>query len=68
VVLFNYDKEKDVVEQRHYAVRASNSAVSRPIKRVIMSSSKQLPDLGHLDDISDWLLEQVGSSGGALFS
>ena len=65
VVLFNYDKDKDCVEWRHYAIRASNAAVSRPVKRVLQSNSKQLPDLGHLEDISDWLLSQSGAGGDA---
>jgi ribosome biogenesis protein SSF1/2 len=59
VVLFNYDKDTESVEMRHYMIRAAPIAVSKPIKRVICANSKQLPDLGHLDDISDWLLKQV---------
>jgi len=56
VVLFHYDKDTESVEMRHYCIRATPVAVSKPVKRVLLSSSKALPDLGHLGDISDWLL------------
>mmetsp|Transcript_62818 Transcript_62818/g.118120 ORF Transcript_62818/g.118120 Transcript_62818/m.118120 type:complete len:486 (-) Transcript_62818:118-1575(-) len=61
VVLFNYDKATESVEQRHFAIRANPVNVSKPIKRILMSSTKQLPDLGKLDDISDWLMGQAGA-------
>ncbi len=45
-----------MVEQRTYAVRAQPVGCSKPIKRVL---SAKLPNLGELDDISDWLLGQA---------
>jgi ribosome biogenesis protein SSF1/2 len=64
VALFHYDKEQQTVEMRHYAIRATPTSVSRPVKRVLQASSKELPDLGHLDDISDWLLGTSREGGG----
>jgi ribosome biogenesis protein SSF1/2 len=59
VVLYHYNKEEDVVEQRHYAIRASPVGLSRPIKRLVQS---KIPDLHDLQDISE-LVE--GGAGAA---
>lgn len=50
MVLFNYDAAKECVEQRHFAIRANPVNVSKPIKRILMSSTKQLPDLGKVGE------------------
>jgi ribosome biogenesis protein SSF1/2 len=65
-VLFHYDKESDSVEMRHFCIRAAPVAVSKPVKRVLLSNSKALPDLGHLADISDWLLGGGAGDAGDL--
>ncbi len=56
VVLFNYDKETNYVEMRHYAITAKPLGISRPIKAVISEKKKTLPNLSKLNDISDFVL------------
>jgi len=59
VVLFNYNKETDQIEFRHYSIRVSNVGVNRSIKRVIQS---KIPDISKLDDVSEYVLNGIGAS------
>ena len=60
VVLFNLIKEKDkdgnlgeVVEVRHYAIKATPVGVDRKVRKVVRRGN--LPDLSKLDDISQYI-------------
>ncbi|EAL64595.1 brix domain-containing protein [Dictyostelium discoideum AX4] len=59
VVLFNYNKETDNVEFRHYAIKVSNVGVNRSIKRIIQS---KIPDISNLGDISDYVMNGLGAT------
>lgn len=59
VVLFHYHKESDTVEVRHYAIRANPVGISKTVKRVVQAS---IPNLGSLEDISDFI-DGSGFSG-----
>lgn len=52
VVLFNYMKESGLVEMRHYHIRAQPMGISRSVKKVLQA---KLPDLGDLQDISQFI-------------
>ena len=52
VVLFNYMKESGLIEMRHYHIRAQPVGISRSVKKVLQA---KLPDLGQLDDISQFI-------------
>ncbi len=64
VVLFHYHKDTGMVEMRHYAVRANPVGISRNIKKLIQS---KIPNLGELDDISQFLDQSSSSTAAALF-
>jgi ribosome biogenesis protein SSF1/2 len=61
VVLFDYDPETRLVEQRHFAIRAAPSQVNRSVKRLIQT---RIPSLGDMTDISEFILGS-GAGGGA---
>lgn len=52
IILFHYKKDEDVIEMRHYAIRASPVGVNKSVKRVLQT---KIPDLGELKDISEFL-------------
>ncbi|KAH8051969.1 hypothetical protein JL722_10414 [Aureococcus anophagefferens] len=54
VVLVERDPATDVLELRHYAIRASASGVSKTVKRVVEAKGKT-PDLSKLRDISEYV-------------
>lgn len=60
VVLFHYNKEDDIVELRHYAIKANPVGISKGIKRIVQS---KLPNLGRLQDIAEFL---QGSEDGSI--
>lgn len=60
VVLFHYNKEDDIVELRHYAIRANPVGISRTVRRVIQA---KIPDLSNLEDISEFLEGSNSFSG-----
>lgn len=62
VVLYHYNKEDDVVEQRHFAIRAAPVGVSRNIRKLVQA---KLPDLGDLQDVSEFLEGSAGANTGA---
>jgi ribosome biogenesis protein SSF1/2 len=53
VVLFARDPQTGVIEMRHFVIRARPAGVSREVKKVL--KPKHLPDLGGLEDVSQWL-------------
>ena len=73
IVLFNLvrntggtdDAEDELVEVRHYAIRTKPAGISRPIKRIVLSSaatsskvasapaSRALPNLGRVENIAE---------------
>eukprot|EP00598_Pedospumella_elongata_P005268 CAMPEP_0184980784 /NCGR_PEP_ID=MMETSP1098-20130426/10674_1 /TAXON_ID=89044 /ORGANISM="Spumella elongata, Strain CCAP 955/1" /LENGTH=419 /DNA_ID=CAMNT_0027504265 /DNA_START=86 /DNA_END=1345 /DNA_ORIENTATION=+ len=59
VVLFHLMEDGNV-EMRHYAVRANPVGVSKSVKRIIEA---KLPDLGSLEDISEYIEGTAGMSG-----
>ena len=62
VVLFNYRKEDGTVELRHYAIKAQPVGISKSVKRIIRN---QIPNLGGLKDISDFVEGGMMGEGAA---
>lgn len=52
VVLIHFDAEDETVQLRHYAISMSD-LLTRSIQQL---NHTQLPDLNHLEDISDFIL------------
>eukprot|EP01041_Mallomonas_annulata_P006708 gene6708-13596_t len=59
VILFHYKKETDIIEMRHYAVKANPVGINRSVKRVLQT---KIPDLGELEDISEFLEGYAGNA------
>ncbi|KAK2192009.1 hypothetical protein NP493_41g06030 [Ridgeia piscesae] len=53
-VLLNYNADTKTVDFRHYNIRAVPVGMSRGIKKVVRG---KIPDLGHYDDISEYLMK-----------
>ncbi|KAL6593893.1 hypothetical protein ACP70R_048794 [Stipagrostis hirtigluma subsp. patula] len=53
VLLLNYDKEKDVINFRHYSIKLQPVGVSRRIRKLVQNN--QVPDLRDLKDVSDYV-------------
>ena len=60
VVLFNYRKEDDKVEMRHYAIRNTTSGVSKQVRNLLKG---KLPKLGELHDLSEYFEGGAGLAG-----
>ncbi len=60
VVLFHFNKEDGTVQMRHYAIRANPVGISRNIKKIVQS---KLPNLGELEDISQFVDGSAGFTG-----
>ena len=54
--LINFDSEQETFDLRHYAIRAVPVGVSRPLKKLFVTSNK-IPDLGSFKDASEFLLK-----------
>ena len=54
VLLFNYNSDKDLIEQRHYLITTKTKTVSKVIKS-LNSLNNSVPDLGMFNDISDFI-------------
>lgn len=52
VSLFHYKKDSDVVEWRHYAVRAAPVGLNRGVKKILQG---KIPNLGKLEDVSEFM-------------
>ena len=62
VVLFNLlksDNDEDVVELRHYAIKATPVGINRKVRRLIQT---KVPNLGKVQDIADYI---AGSAAAA---
>eukprot|EP00727_Mastigamoeba_balamuthi_P009894 m51a1_g5527 hypothetical protein (462) ;mRNA; f:432802-434560 len=60
VVLFQYDKERNVIEFRHYLITATPTGINRNFKKLI--GAKKPVSLGDVKDIGDVLDRQVSES------
>mmetsp|Transcript_6040 Transcript_6040/g.12552 ORF Transcript_6040/g.12552 Transcript_6040/m.12552 type:complete len:460 (+) Transcript_6040:73-1452(+) len=56
------DEEDEEVEVRHYAIRAKPVGVDRKVRRIVEA---KIPNLGRLDDISDYITGQTASGAPA---
>jgi len=54
-VMFNYDKETNTVDCRHYSIKIAPTGLSRSAKK-LLPSRRKIPDLGRYKDISDYFL------------
>ncbi|KAF2315430.1 hypothetical protein GH714_039212 [Hevea brasiliensis] len=53
VVLLNYNKDRKLINFRHYSIRLQPVGVSRRIKKLVQNH--QVPDLRSLQDVSDFV-------------
>ncbi|KAG2540873.1 peter Pan-like protein [Panicum virgatum] len=53
ILLLKYDKEKEVIDFRHYSIKLQPIGVSRRIRKLMQSN--QVPDLRDLKDVSDYV-------------
>lgn len=53
ILLLKHDKEKDVMEFRHYSIKLQPVGVSRRIRKLMQNN--QVPDLGEYKDVSDFV-------------
>jgi ribosome biogenesis protein SSF1/2 len=53
VVLLSYDKETRRISFRHYGISAAPSGVTKSVKSLV--ARRQLPDMGSLQDVSEFL-------------
>jgi len=53
ILLLKYDKEKEVIDFRHYSIKLQPVGVSRRIRKLMQSN--QVPDLRDLKDVSDYV-------------
>ncbi len=60
VVLFHYHKGTGEIEVRHYVIRAMPVGITRAVKKM---AQNRLPDLGKLEDVSEFVLS--GGRGAA---
>ena len=65
----NEDDKDEEVEMRHYAIRATPVGIDRKVRRLVQC---KLPNLKHLNDVSDYILgnnnsnSQLSDGGGSL--
>lgn len=55
VVLLSFDKETNCISFRHYSIMAQPCGVTKSVKALV--GRRQLPDLGNLQDVSDYLIK-----------
>ncbi|KAF8704080.1 hypothetical protein HU200_031566 [Digitaria exilis] len=53
ILLLKYDKEKEVIDFRHYSIKLQPVGVSRKIRKLMQNN--QVPDLRDLKDVSDYV-------------
>ncbi|XP_062204006.1 peter Pan-like protein [Phragmites australis] len=53
ILLLKYDKEKEVIDFRHYSIKLQPVGVSRRITKLMQNN--QVPDLRDLKDVSDYV-------------
>lgn len=52
-VLVEQEKEEQVIRFRHYTISSVPAGTSRKLRKLV--TKREVPDLGHLQDASDWL-------------
>jgi len=52
VVIFSFNKEDETIEFRHYLITVVPHGASKSVKKLL---GKHLPNLGHYEDISDYI-------------
>eukprot|EP00468_Gymnochlora_sp_CCMP2014_P004334 CAMPEP_0167752004 /NCGR_PEP_ID=MMETSP0110_2-20121227/6892_1 /TAXON_ID=629695 /ORGANISM="Gymnochlora sp., Strain CCMP2014" /LENGTH=421 /DNA_ID=CAMNT_0007637561 /DNA_START=36 /DNA_END=1301 /DNA_ORIENTATION=- len=62
VVLFHKNKEENIVEIRHYLIKATPTGISKSVKKIVRA---RIPDLGRLRDISDFVERDMVSDSEA---
>ncbi|EWM27259.1 Brix domain protein [Nannochloropsis gaditana] len=66
IVLYDYEADTGVVEQRHFAIRAAPSELHKSVKRLVQT---KIPRLGKMTDISEFILgpalQAYGGAGAA---
>jgi ribosome biogenesis protein SSF1/2 len=63
VVLFNYKKDTNLVELRHYAVIKKPAGMTRGVQKLVRWNNRQALDLGRKADVSEFVLS--GGTGAA---
>lgn len=53
IVLLNYNKEKKLIDFRHYSIRLQPVGVSRRLRKFVQKH--QVPNLSNLQDVSDFI-------------
>lgn len=61
IVLFHYLEDEDLVEMRHYAIRATPVGVARKVKKIVFGNNTKLPNLHKYKDVSDYILGTLSS-------
>lgn len=59
VALFHFDRESETIEMRHFAINVKVTGVSKLVKRIVRSD---IPDLGAVNDIGDFVLRAAAES------
>merc|ERR1712157_517977 len=57
----HYLPEEDLVEMRHYAIRATPVGVGRKVRKIVFNNSAKLPNLHKYKDVSDYILGTMSS-------
>jgi ribosome biogenesis protein SSF1/2 len=60
VVLFHLDPQTNVISVRHYRIVVNPLGLSKSVKRI--AQDNRVPKLGHLKDVSDYVLSAVKAS------
>eukprot|EP00940_MAST-03C_sp_MAST-3C-sp2_P001305 g1305.t1 len=57
VILYNYDKDTDQIEFRHYAITANPAGLTRSVRRLVQA---KIPNLAGAEDVADLVLGNAG--------
>lgn len=60
VVLFHRDAQTDMISVRHYRITVNPLGLSKSVKR--LSQDHKVPSLGHLKDVSEYVLSSTKAS------
>ena len=66
VVIWNWDEKSEDIEFRQYAISTAPSGCSAKVKALIQannSSTKKIPDMGNVEDISNFLKSEIVEGG-----
>jgi ribosome biogenesis protein SSF1/2 len=62
VVLLHYNKETELIEMRHYAIRARSTAGKKV--RKLLDGNRPMPNLGKYETIEQYMNGMSGSESG----